>query len=111
MPAHTRTAAGETWPALGWQTDNWHPNENVLISRRKRAAATGPYQSALVPNIARQPVHLPTDLLAEAEEAAVAIARFDAEASAVLGDGEIAPITSVLMRSESSASSYGWNPQ
>ncbi|WP_210418198.1 Fic family protein [Ruania zhangjianzhongii] len=59
----------------------------------------------MVPKIASQPVRLPTGLLAEAEEAAVEIARFDVEASAVLGDGEIAPITTMLMRSESSASS------
>lgn len=105
MVSRERITEHETWPALRWQTRDWQPAENALISRRKREAATGPYETALVPHIADRAVHLPTDVLAEAEEVAVEIARFDAEASEVLGDGEIAPIASVLMRSESSASS------
>lgn len=97
--------ATSNWPALGHETHEWHPVDGSMLSRRKRLAATGPYESAVVPQIANLPVHLPPALAAEAEEAAVEITRFDAEASGVLGDREIAPIAAVLMRSESAASS------
>src|SRR5690606_10412738 len=94
-----------SWPGLGHETHQWHPSDESMISRRQRQTTTGPYQAALVPAIADLPVHLPPALAAEAEEAAVEISRFDAEASHILGDREIAPIAAVLLRSESAASS------
>jgi Fic family protein len=54
----------------------------------------------VVPEIAELPVNLPPDTAAVVDEAAVEIARFDAE----LGH-EIAPFAAVLLRSESAASS------
>lgn len=104
MPPSSAGAA-ISWPALGYETREWHPADPSMLSHRKRLIATGPYESALVPQITKQPLHLPPALAAEAEEAAVEIARFDANASGILGDGEIAPIATVLMRSESAASS------
>jgi len=60
----------------------------------------GNYQAAISANIADLTVNLPSDVLADAEDASREVTRFDAE----LG-GEIAPFASVLLRTESAASS------
>ncbi len=60
----------------------------------------GPYEAAVLSPIASLRIDLPADVLADAEDAATAVARFDAELS-----GEIGPLRSVLLRSESAASS------
>jgi Fic family protein len=60
----------------------------------------GNYQAAISANIADLTVNLPSDVLADAEDASREVTRFDAE----LG-GEIAPFSSVLLRTESAASS------
>ncbi|QOR70283.1 Fic family protein [Ruania alkalisoli] len=104
MNSSTPRFRGE-WPALTYEVHDWRPADATLFSHRRRRAASGPYESALIPSIADLPVHLPSELATEAEEAAVEIARFDNAASEVLGDREIAPISAVLMRSESAASS------
>jgi len=60
----------------------------------------GNYEAAISANIANLTVNLPADALADAEDASREVIRFDAE----LG-GEIAPFSSVLLRTESAASS------
>jgi Fic family protein len=60
----------------------------------------GDYRAAISANIADLAVSLPSDVLADAEDASHEVTRFDAE----LG-GEIAPFSSVLLRTESAASS------
>jgi hypothetical protein len=60
----------------------------------------GNYKAAISANIADLTVNLPSDALADAEDASREAIRFDAE----LG-GEIAPFSSVLLRTESAASS------
>ncbi len=70
--------------------------QNVRAALRQ----SGDYQSAIPAEVASLEVSLPSRTLADAEEASQEIARFDAE----LGD-EIAPFASVLLRSESAASS------
>lgn len=60
----------------------------------------GPYQAAVVPNIAELHLILPSEVAAMAEDAAVEISRFDTQMG-----GEIAPFSSILLRSESAASS------
>lgn len=69
--------------------------------------ARGPYRAAVLPQIARHRFKLSADVLAEAEDALVEIARFDAELSATkLGDdSEFAPLAAVLLRTESASSS------
>jgi len=59
-----------------------------------------PYRAAVAPQIARLPLAVSSAVAAEAEEAAAALAAFDA----LLGS-EIAPFAAVLLRSESAASS------
>lgn len=60
----------------------------------------GNYRAAISADIADLTVNLPSDVLADAEDASREATRFDAE----LG-GEIAPFASVLLRTESAASS------
>ncbi len=60
----------------------------------------GTYWAAAVPEIARRTVAMPTAVQALVDEAATEVARFDGGI-----DGEIAPLASVLLRSESAASS------
>ncbi|BBZ40625.1 Fic family protein [Mycobacterium conspicuum] len=61
---------------------------------------SGDYQAAIPAEVANLEVSLPSRTLADAEEASQEIARFDAELGV-----EIAPFASVLLRSESAASS------
>ena len=88
------------WPELGYERLPWQPPVSGTMSRRMRERHQGPYEAALVPFIRDVAVELPTELLAQVDDAGAEIARFDAD----LGH-EIAPFASVLLRSESAASS------
>ncbi len=91
----------DPWPVVATRTRYWRPREGgVQVSSRRLAAATGDYEVAVVPPIAEVPVWLPPRLLAAAEEATRAMAAFDAVAARTL-----TPYTSILLRSESAASS------
>jgi Fic family protein len=67
---------------------------------RTAARHTGPYRAVVAPEIAELAHLLPGEVLALAEDASNAIARFDAEVGT-----EPAPFASVLLRSESASSS------
>jgi Fic family protein len=71
-----------------------------LVSRTAAARHAGAYLAAVVPEIAGLEPQLPGEVLALAEDASNAIARFDAEVGP-----ELAPFASVLLRSESASSS------
>jgi Fic family protein len=89
--------------AVGYETLTWGvPTEAGYQRSDLRAAQrqSGQYQAAIPAEIADLVVSLPSHVLADAEEASQEIARFDTE----LG-GEIAPFASVLLRTESAASS------
>jgi Fic family protein len=93
-------STADNWPAISYEEWPWAGAEGGG-SRRQRIAARGPYAAAVVPSIAG--LHAPnlgSDTRVLASEAAAEIARFDGE----LGR-ELAPFTSVLLRSESTASS------
>lgn len=77
-------------------TEVGYGRQNVRAALRQ----SGDYQAAIPAEVENLEVSLPSRILADAEEASQEIARFDAE----LGD-EIAPFASVLLRSESAASS------
>lgn len=87
-----------TVPPLSYETLQWTPSLDGSYSRSSRRG--GPYRAAIPPAIADLHVTLPSEVYAAAEDASLAITRFDAE----LG-GEIAPFSAVLLRSESAASS------
>jgi hypothetical protein len=75
---------------------NWPDAAYVRAAQQQQ----GNYKAAISADIADLTVSLPSDTLADAEDASREATRFDAE----LG-GEIAPFSSVLLRTESAASS------
>jgi Fic family protein len=89
--------------AIGYETLNWPAPLEAgygLADLRAAQRQAGEYRAALPALIANLEVELPAGVLANADEASREVARFDAE----LGH-EIAPFASVLLRSESAASS------
>lgn len=89
--------------ALTYETLTWDAPAEAgygLADLRAAQRQAGKYEAAIPASIAELAVTLPAPVLADAEEASNEITRFDAE----LGD-EIAPFSSVLLRSESAASS------
>jgi Fic family protein len=89
------------WPALGLRTIPWQPVEGLLdVLRRAQRSSPRSFEAAVVPTIAGTDLVLSGDLAADLDEATRLLASFDAG-----GAGEIAPFASVLLRSESAASS------
>ncbi|MDT5401728.1 MAG: hypothetical protein QOK33_4959 [Mycobacterium sp.] len=89
--------------AIGHEKLTWSaPTEAGygLADLRAAQRQAGEYDAAIPAAIANLDVDLPANVLANADEASREVARFDAE----LGH-EIAPFASVLLRSESAASS------
>jgi Fic family protein len=94
-------APGTSWPAVTYESLPWdRPLGQGTASRTALRRHQGPYRAAIAPLIAAADLVLPAEVSALAEDAAGAIARFDAEMG-----GEIAPFGAVLLRSESAASS------
>lgn len=88
-----------TGTAVKYETLPWDMSPAAAYVRAARQQQ-GNYKAAISADIADLTVNLPSDALADAEEASREVSRFDAE----LG-GEIAPFSSVLLRTESAASS------
>lgn len=89
------------WPALRYETLPWSAQlAPGSASRAQIKRHQGPYRAPVLPPIAGQKLLVPPGLLAELEDAASELSRFDTEMG-----GEIAPFASVLLRSESAASS------
>lgn len=95
--------ASDRGTAVAYETLQWpipvdagHGMADLRAARRQ----SGDYRAAVPAMIAELGIDLPARVLADADEASREVARFDAE----LGD-EIAPFASVLLRSESAASS------
>lgn len=96
-------SSDSTGTAIGYETLIWGmPTEAGYQRSDLRAAQrqSGRYQAAIPAEIAQLAISLPSHVLADAEEASQEIVRFDTE----LGS-EIAPFASVLLRTESAASS------
>ncbi len=92
--------------AVGWETLPWVPSfDTAVLSRRQQAALPATYRAAIPAAIAGASFQLDAALAADAEDAAAAIVRFDEEVTARFGGDDIAPLRSVLLRSESAASS------
>ena len=88
------------WPACDYESVTWQTPGNQHTSRRQQLKARGPYQACVPAFIAGVHPVLPSELVAELEDAATAIARFDFEIG-----GFVAPFDAILMRSESASSS------
>jgi Fic family protein len=85
--------------AVKYETLPWDISPDAAYVRAAQQQR-GNYEAAISANIADLTINLPADTLADAEDASREVTRFDAE----LGS-EIAPFSSVLLRSESAASS------
>lgn len=85
--------------AVEYETLPWEISPAAADVRAARRQS-GNYRAAISAKIADLTVNLPSDVLADAEDASREITRFDAE----LGGG-ITPFSSVLLRTESAASS------
>jgi len=94
-------------PPLSYAEHYWVAENDGMQSRRAMSAASGVYQSAVVPEIADISLSLPTEVAADIEEAAAALASFDAYTVAKLGgnNSTLGPMTSILLRTESASSS------
>jgi len=89
------------WPRVGREERAWTPSvPPELVPRAVRKRHDGPYQAAVVPEIADAGVQIPGEVAALVAEATAEIARFDVEVGS-----ELAPFAAVLLRSESASSS------
>jgi Fic family protein len=92
---------GPPWPALRYEERPWQPRiDPGLVSRALRSRHEGAYRAAVVPTIAPLQPRLPAALSTLVDDATAEVARFDAEIGA-----ELAPFSTVLLRSESASSS------
>ena len=92
--------APPAWPRLRFEEVVWDVHPVSGLSRVERRWIGRPYRAAVVPPIATATVAISSEALAEAEEAAVELARLDAEMGS-----ELAPYSAILLRSESMSSS------
>ncbi|MEO7267994.1 MAG: Fic family protein [Knoellia sp.] len=91
--------------AVLWDEVPWKSDARQRLSRTQRAKVHPTYKAAVPADIASLQITIDARVAAEADDARDAIARFDAELSAMLPDGEFAPLSSVLLRTESASSS------
>lgn len=92
--------------AVGWEQVEWKPRLSTApMSRAQRAIIDTPYRAAVPAKIADRAFLIDSEVAAEADDARAEIARFDAELSGIVAEGEIAPLSSVLLRTESASSS------
>lgn len=89
-----------SWPAISHEERAWNSDPDHGTSRRQRLLARGPYEAAVVPEIAGLDPAVDSRTQALVEEATMEMVRFDAE----LGRGA-APFAALLLRSESASSS------
>ncbi|MDP3949132.1 Fic family protein [Microbacterium sp.] len=90
---------------VSWEDVAWEPKSPAPAMDRSRMSVVGrPYRAAVPAAIERMQFEIAPDVAARAEDARAAITRFDAELSAMF-DGEFAPLSAVLLRTESASSS------
>lgn len=85
----------------------WLAETDGMSTRAQVAAGSGPYLSSVPATIADYRPSVPADLAADVEEAATALAGLDSYAAATLGvdDAVLGPMSSILLRTESTSSS------
>ncbi|MDH6182574.1 Fic family protein [Microbacteriaceae bacterium SG_E_30_P1] len=90
---------------LTYVEDVWtvaHPEASRTVRQREN----GPYLRPTVPAIAHLVLDLPGAVAASVDEATQELSRFDTYATTRLGDGELAPMSAILLRTESASSSH-----
>jgi Fic family protein len=91
--------------SLSWEEVTWEPTTPMQAMDRRRLSVVGrPYRAAVPTAIESMQFDIDMDVAARAEDARAAITRFDAELGAMF-DGEFAPLSAVLLRTESASSS------
>jgi Fic family protein len=88
------------WPPITYEQYDWPLPPDVSMSNSAKRKIAGPYSAAVTPAISEVAVRLDATVASDAEEAANAIVRFDAEFGS-----RVVPFSSILLRSESTASS------
>ncbi len=92
---------GETsWPAVSYESYPWNIEPGTHLSKTAKRSVLGPYEATVTPPIQDLAPLVDRDTATEAEEASTEIGRFDA----AFGN-RIVAFASVLLRSESAASS------
>ncbi|WP_092613671.1 Fic family protein [Raineyella antarctica] len=97
--APTPADPAAVWPALGHGEADWDRPDSAA-SRRQRLANRGTFRYAVVPHISALVPPVSPDVVADADEAVARMEAFDKESA-----GWGVPFSSVLLRSESAASS------
>lgn len=94
-------------PPIGARPGRWTVPDDGMVSRAARARGTGDYAAAVPARIATLAVALPSDLAADLADAEAALTRLDSHAARTLGPDHraIGPMSSILLRTESSSSS------
>jgi len=91
---------------VGWEKLPWHSDRTSQpMSRAQRASIRSTYMAAVPAQIAELDVRIASPVLAAVDDARAEIARFDVELSTMLPGTEIAPLSAVLLRTESASSS------
>jgi Fic family protein len=105
QPRMSNRGLAVSYEERAWQVED--ADSSFPMSRRARLNARGPYRAAISQDIAEYDFRLPSEVEAEASDALVEVARFDAELSSMPGEfgGEFAPLAAVLLRTESASSS------
>lgn len=94
-----------TLRAVLWENRPWTTSD-AYLSRTQERRHSGPYAASIPATIAELSLSVPPGVTADAEDAVREIVRFDAYASLELGPrAELAPLSSILLRTESAASS------
>lgn len=94
-------------PAVDREEHVWVPSSRGLYSRSEVRRQTGKCESTVPARIADWNVSLPSELSADLEDATRALHEFDRFSARNLGHGlaAIAPMTAILLRTESASSS------
>ena len=88
------------WPSVGTVEVPWIRDTSGIASRRQVLKHLGAYGAAVVPQISKLNVQVSAEILSMAEDAAIELARFDAEVGMM-----VAPFAAMLLRSEAASSS------
>jgi Fic family protein len=94
-------------PPITFDDREWRPVDSGRYSRRELNRQTGPYKSAVPAVLADWQPEVEGGLGADVDEASRALADFDSFAARTLGsnDPAIAPMSAILLRTESASSS------
>lgn len=92
---------------LRYEEHHWLAETDGMSTRAQVAAGSGSYASSVPEPIADYRPALPADLAADVEEAAGALTALDSYAAVTLGVGDpaLGPMSSILLRTESTSSS------